>query len=380
MAPTTSTRKPLPAGILAAVVGLILGVIVLQIVNLGIETLWITLPEQWGTAPAWYVLGMLIAAGALVYVIRRYVGDAGHEPIGGIKVSPVTPKQYVGVILAILVTLWGGAVLGPEVALVATGSMVGTVVANRFGFSDVKDQTKVIGLGALGAILALVVGPILTGSATVSGAPTAIEVPQLAWAIPVAIIATVAVVIARVIAALIARAAGGQPKLLVLVGAGIVVAVCALLMQAITGETVVYVATSGEELIADLPTLTSVSTLVAIIIFKTIAYAVSLGAGFRGGPFFPAMFVGASVGLLASLTLPAGPNAQAAIVVGVVAATIATARMPWWVAIVLGIVIGFLMGTWTLVPAAVIGAIVARAIPRLGDRVASAPQGSPAVS
>lgn len=366
---STTKRRPLPAGILAALIGLVLGIVVLQFVNLGIEALWITLPEQWGTAPAWYVLGMLAIAGALVYVIRRHVGDAGHEPIGGIKVSPVTPKQYVGVILAILVTLWGGAVLGPEVALVATGSMVGTVVAGRFRIDDAKDQTKVIGLGALGAILALVVGPIVTGSATVSGAPTAVEVDQLAWAIPVAIIATVAVVIARVVAALIARAAGGRPSLPVLVGAGIVVAACALLMQAITGETVVYVATSGEELIADLPTLTSVSTLVAIIIFKTIAYAVSLGAGFRGGPFFPAMFVGAAVGLLASLTLPSGPNAQAAIVVGVVAATIATARMPWWVAILLGVVLGFLMGTWTLVPAAVIGAVVARAIPRFGDRL-----------
>lgn len=366
---TSTRRRSLLAGILAAIVGLALGVIVLEIVNLGIETVWITLPERWGRAPAWYVLGMLIAAGALVYVIRRYVGDDGHEPMGGIKVSPVTPRQYVGVILAILVTLWGGAVLGPEVALVATGSMVGTVFASRFGIEELKGRTKVIGLGALGAILALFVGPLVTGSARVNGAPTTVEVAQLGWAIPVAIIATVVVVIARIAAALIARAAGGRPRLIILVGAGLVVAVCALLMQAITGETVVYVATSGEELIAELPLVTSTTTLIAIIIFKTIAYAVSLGAGFRGGPFFPAMFVGAAVGLLASLALPSGPDAQAAIVVGVVAAIIATARMPWWVAILLGGVIGLLFGTWTLVPAAIIGAVVARAIPRFGDRV-----------
>ena len=366
---TSTRRRSLLSGILAAIVGLALGVIVLEIVNLGIETLWLTLPEQWGSAPAWYVLGMLMGAGALIYVIRRYVGDDGHEPMGGIKVSPVTPRQYVGVILAILVTLWGGAVLGPEVALVATGSMVGTVFASRFGIEELKGRTKVIGLGALGAILALFVGPLVTGSARVNGAPTTVEVAQLGWAIPVAIIATVVVVIARIAAALIARAAGGRPRLIILVGAGLVVAVCALLMQAITGETVVYVATSGEELIAELPLVTSTTTLIAIIIFKTIAYAVSLGAGFRGGPFFPAMFVGAAVGLLASLALPSGPDAQAAIVVGVVAAIIATARMPWWVAILLGGVIGLLFGTWTLVPAAIIGAVVARAIPRFGDRV-----------
>lgn len=360
-------RRPLPAGLLAAAIGLVLGVVVLQLVNAGIDLLWITLPEQWGTAPAWYVLGLLMVAGALVYLIRRFIGDDGHPPIGGIAVSPLAPRQYIGVILAILATLWGGAVLGPEVALVATGSTVGTVVAGRSGFTG-KDATRIIGMGALGAILALFVAPLVTGSATVNGAPAAIEVAQLAWAIPVAVLGAVAVTIARLAAGLVARAAGARPHLLILVGAGAVVAVSALLMQAMTGKEVAYVVTSGEALISDLPELTSVGVLVAIICFKTIAYAVSLGAGFRGGPFFPAMFVGAAVGLLMALVLPSGPNEQAAIVVGVVAGVIATARMPWRVAILLGAVIGLLMGTWTLVPAAVIGAAVARAIPRWGDR------------
>ncbi|MGA0979259.1 MAG: chloride channel protein, partial [Candidatus Nanopelagicales bacterium] len=124
-----------------------------------------------------------------------------------------------------------------------------------------------------------------------------------------------------------------------------------------------------------LPTLTSIGTIAAIIIFKAIAYAVSLGSGFRGGPFFPAMFLGAASGLLVALALPSGPGVQAAIVVGVVASVIATAPMKWPIAIVLGIVIGFAMGTWTLVPAALIGAVVARAIPRWGDRFAVSADG-----
>ncbi len=60
-------------------------------------------------------------------------------------------------------------------------------------------------------------------------------------------------------------------------------------------------------------------------------------------------------------------------VVGVVAAVIATAPMKWPIAIVLGIVIGFVMGTWTLVPAALVGAVVARAIPRWADRMTPSP-------
>ena len=154
-------------------------------------------------------------------------------------------------------------------------------------------------------------------------------------------------------------------------GAALIIAATALLMQAWTGQSITYVTTSGEDLITDLPTLTSASTVATIIALKTIAYAVSLGAGFRGGPFFPAMFVGAASGLLIALVIDGGPSVPAAIVVGVIAAVIATAPMKWPIAISLGVVLGFLMGTWTLVPAALVGAIVARAVPRLGDRISA---------
>ena len=366
---STPTRRPLPAMLVAGLISLVLGYVVLEIVNAGIAFIWEQLPSTWDTTPAWYVIGIVLIAAVLVYVIRRYVGDTGHSPMGGIKISPLTPKEYVGAILAILASLWGGIVLGPEVALVATGSVVGGLAAKVMGVRDAAGTKKVVGFGALGAILALFVGPILSGSMTLGGAPTAIEVDQLAWAILVALIATLAVTLARLVASLIARAAGEGPHLIILIASAVVVGVAALLMSAWTGLPVIYVTTSGEELITELPTLTSVSSVVAIIVLKSIAYAVSLGSGFRGGPFFPAMFIGAASGLLVALLLPDGPSVPAAIVVGVVASVIATAPMKWPIAIGLGIVLGFLIGTWTLVPAALVGAIVARAIPRLGDRI-----------
>lgn len=364
-----ATRRPLPAMLLAGVVGLALGYVVLEIVNAGVTFVWDHVPGTWESTPAWYVLGVLMSAAVLVYVIRRYVGDTGHSPLAGIKISPLAPKEYVGAILAIIASLWGGIVLGPEVALVATGSVIGGLAARVMGVTDAKGTKKVVGFGALGAILALFVGPILSGSMALGQTPTAIEVDQLAWAIVVALVATVAVTLARLVASLISRVAGDGPHLIILVASALVIGVAALLMNAWTGESVIYVTTSGEELIANLPALTSVSAVVAIIILKSIAYAVSLGAGFRGGPFFPAMFIGAASGLLIALLLPDGPSVPAAVVVGVVASAIATAPMKWPIAIGLGIVLGFLMGTWTLVPAAIVGAIVARAIPRLGDRI-----------
>lgn len=369
--PAARTRRPFPVMILAGIVGLVLGSVVLEIVNFGIALIWETIPQTWESTPIWYVVGVLLLGAVLVYVVRTKVSDSGHAPLGGIAVSPLMPKEYVGAILAILASLFGGIVLGPEVALVATGSVVGTMFAKWFGFTDVKDQKKVVGFGALGAILALFVVPLLTGGMSMDGPPEAIEVDQLAWAIVVAVIATVAIALARLIAALLARAAGLAPHLPILIASALVIAVAAIVMHYATGEPVLFVVTSGEELITELPTLTSVSTVVAIIIFKTIAYAVSLGSGFRGGPFFPAMFIGAAAGLLIALALPDGPSVQAAIVVGVVASVIATAPMKWPIAIAIGAAIGLIMGTWTLVPAALIGAVVARAIPRWSDRIVS---------
>jgi H+/Cl- antiporter ClcA len=369
-APVSVTRqRPLPAMLLAAVVSLAVGYVVLELVNAGIRLVWETIPGTWTQTPAWYVIGVLLIAAVLVYLVRRFVGDSGHSPIGGIKVSGLTPKEYLGAILAIFASLWGGVVLGPEVALVATGSVIGGIAAKSMRITESKVVTKVVGVGALGGILALFVEPFMSGSMKLGSTPTAIEVDQLGWAFLVALIATLAVTIARLLAALIARASQAGPHLPILVGAALIIAAAALLMQAWTGQAVIYITTSGEDLITDLPNLTSAPTVAAIIALKTIAYAVSLGAGFRGGPFFPAMFVGAASGLLIALVIDGGPSVPAAIVVGVIAAVIATAPMKWPIAISLGVVLGFLMGTWTLVPAALVGAIVARAIPRLGDRI-----------
>jgi H+/Cl- antiporter ClcA len=369
-APVSVTRqRPLPAMLIAAVVSLAVGYVVLQMVNAGIRLVWETIPGTWTQTPAWYVIGVLLIAAVLVYLVRRFVGDSGHSPIGGIKVSGLTPKEYLGAILAIFASLWGGVVLGPEVALVATGSVIGGIAAKSMRITESKVVTKVVGVGALGGILALFVEPFMSGSMKLGSPPAAIEVDQIGWAVLVALIATLAVTIARLLAALIARASHAGPHLPILVGAALIIAAAALLMQAWTGQSVIYITTSGEDLITGLPNLTSAPTVAAIIALKTIAYAVSLGAGFRGGPFFPAMFVGAASGLLIALVIDGGPSVPAAIVVGVIAAIIATAPMKWPIAISLGVVLGFLMGTWTLVPAALVGAIVARAIPRLGDRI-----------
>ena len=51
-------------------------------------------------------------------------------------------------------------------------------------------------------------------------------------------------------------------------------------------------------LFEDAPTL-SLSILALLLLFKGVAWSISLG-NFRGGPTFPALFLGAAAGLLAA--------------------------------------------------------------------------------
>ena len=361
-------RKPLPAMIIAFIVGLALGTIVLQFVTLGIELIWGKLPTAWADSRAWYLFGVLLLGALGTWAVRRYIGDNGHAPLAGLGAPPLSPKQYVNVILAILATLFGGFVLGPEVALISTGSLVGYVTAKSMKFDDDASMKKIAGIGSLGGILALFVLPLISGSMSL-GTAKDIHYQDLFWAIGVALVVTVIVTLARVLAAIIARYTGPKPHLPIMLLAALVVGGSAMALHWITGDSVLLVVTSGEEFIPELTKLTSISTVILVMLFKSLAYSVSLGGGFRGGPFFPAMFVGGAAGLLTSLIFPSGPSVMAATAVGVIASIIATAKMKWGVAILIGAALGFIFGSWLLIPAGVIGAIVARAVPRWGDRI-----------
>ncbi|MFZ8927183.1 MAG: hypothetical protein ACO3CU_10545, partial [Candidatus Nanopelagicales bacterium] len=54
------TRRPLPAMLVAGVIGLIFGYVVLEIVNAGLAYIWETVPSGWETTPIWYVVGILV--------------------------------------------------------------------------------------------------------------------------------------------------------------------------------------------------------------------------------------------------------------------------------------------------------------------------------
>jgi H+/Cl- antiporter ClcA len=361
--PTQAKPKaPLGWVLLTVVLAFPLGWGVLWLVQAGIDQIWLEYER-----PAWFVIAVPVVAAFAVFAIRRFLGDDGHEPLKGIAVSSLVPREYVNVILAIVLTLLGGLVLGPEVAMVATGSVVGTVVARWRKVAAVDDLAS---WGAFAAILALFAGPVLTGGLAVSPSGDISAWTAMLIAIPVGIVAAAVIQAARALGWLTFKAAGSGPNFWVLLGAALVVGLGAVILNAATGADISYIVTSGEGQVRYLATETSVALVVSVLVMKSVAYGVSLGAGFRGGPFFPAMFIGAAAGLLLALLLPDTLPTSAAVVAGVVAATVGTAAMSWRVALLLGAVIGFAFGSWVMVPAGLVAGAAARALPRFADRLA----------
>ena len=78
----------------------------------------------------------------------------------------------------------------------------------------------------------------------------------------------------------------------------------AIAFAEITGKSAQNVLFSGQNALPGLVLQAStwtVGALVVLVIAKSIAYSVSLSA-FRGGPIFPAMFIGGAIGVAGSPT------------------------------------------------------------------------------
>ena len=115
---------------------------------------------------------------------------------------------------------------------------------------------------------------------------------------------------------------------MLLPAAGLIVAGLAIAFQQATGKPFQEVLFSGQAAIPGLVTKAgawSIGALALLIVFKGIAYSLSLGS-FRGGPTFPALFLGATAGLMAG-QLP-GYSITPAIAVGMAAAVAAVLRLP----------------------------------------------------
>jgi H+/Cl- antiporter ClcA len=344
--------------VLGAVIGIpaaLLAALFLALTHRLEDWLWHDLPDALGhSSPPWYLVVGLPAAGALVVVVARQFlpGDGGHSPLQGLSAAPTPVRYGPSVALAALGTLGFGAVLGPEAPVIALGSVVG-MAATRFGRLDQRGTAVLATAGSFAAISALFGGPIVAGMLLVeSGVGMgAALIPAL---LPGFVAAAVGYLIfvgfgdwggldapGLVIPDLPTYDGTHLDDLVIAVAVGVLVAVLVAVVRRLGmgvdvlhrrwgmaalllagGLAVGSLAQVGDLLGADAQDIlfsgqTSVPVVVAedsarivviLLVATLLAYAVSLGCGYRGGPVFPAIFLGVALASLGVVWFDVSPT------------------------------------------------------------------------
>jgi H+/Cl- antiporter ClcA len=331
----------------------------------------------WHTTPVWWCLPLLILAGLVVALTITYLpGTGGHVPADGFSMEggPAIASWLPGIFICAVVSIGLGAVIGPEAPLIALGGGLAALVI-RTANKDAPAQTVMV-IGAAGsfAAIAALLGSPLTGAfllmeVVAFGGPllTVVLLPgllasgigflvfdglnsltglgvqtlalpglppfahpngaEMAWALAIGVGAALLGSAIRWVAFLV-RPVVEKRRILFTPVAGALVAGLAIAYSEISGKNVKDVLFSGQ---SDLPTLIhnsasyAVGTLVLLLACKGLAYGISLSS-FRGGPIFPAIFIGGASGVLMS-HLPGLPLVPA-VAMGIGAMCAVQTRLP----------------------------------------------------
>jgi H+/Cl- antiporter ClcA len=166
-----------------------------------------------------------------------------------------------------------------------------------------------------------------------------------------------------------------RPFVLIPAG-GLVVGALAVAFGQVTGQPADVILFSGQGAMDSVVTLgptLGAGTLSALFVFKGLAWSVSLGS-FRGGPTFPAMFLGLVGGLIVAELL--GLPTTSMIAIGMGAMTVAMLRLPLS-SVILAIVVteAGLNAAPLIIVAVVVAYIVTEALgARRGSGTAADPQ------
>jgi chloride channel protein, CIC family len=336
----------------AVVFGLVLAFAALAFLGLlkGGTKLWFTLPKNpdWFSGHLWWV-AVTAAAGVLVGVLRRVFRLPAKLPgtMKELRDERVEPSTVLKAVAVSLVSLVGGASLGPEDALGKMGGGLGTWVSERRKLDKSTSATNALS-GISGAFGGLLSSPILATSFVVelarpkrpgfantlvaslvsSTVAFAVYFPiagstflgiytlpsfkyadwQLAAAIPLglaagalALITVVAIGLLGKLTAPIAERTILRPAL---GGIAFGLVGVALPLTLFTGTSqLTTVIHDGAALGAGL--------VIAIVFAKILTFALCEATGFIGGPILVMLFIGGTAGIAAHLLIPGLPEGLA---------------------------------------------------------------------
>ena len=176
-------------------------------------------------------------------------------------------------------------------------------------------------------------GPRRAGALALPDCPTIrrVRLVDLAWCLLVSVVAAVVVVAFGTRPSCCRSVSWRARPVAVLVSTGVAIGALAVVFRALADRPVDLVLFSGQ---SSLPTILaegSGGVLVLLVLAKGLAYTLSLAAGFRGGPVFPAITIGVALGVLAHIVLP-DLDLVPAVVAGIAASTAGVLRMPFFAA------------------------------------------------
>jgi H+/Cl- antiporter ClcA len=336
----------------AILFGVVLAFVALAFLGLvkGGTNLWFTLPEDpgWLDGSLWWV-AVTAGAGVIVGVLRRFFRVPVKLPgtVQELKDQRVEPSTVPGAVAVSLVSLAGGASLGPEDALGKMGGGLGSWVSERQKLSEDMRATNTLSAmsAAYGGLLS---SPILASILTLeiarpkaarfndtlvagllaSSVAFAVYFPiagstfvgiyalpsykyedwQLLAAVPLGLVAgALALITAVAIGAMTKLAAPLAERTILrpaLGGIGFGLVGVALPLTLFTGtDQLTTVIHDGAALGAGL--------LIAVVFAKIFVFALCEATGFVGGPFLVMLFIGGTAGTTAHVLIPGLPEGLA---------------------------------------------------------------------
>ncbi len=344
--PGTQTRefwRLLAYAAVLGVVGAFVGLVFLGVVKVGSR--WFDVTNVGWFGGQWWWVAVTAAAGLVVGVLHLVMGlpDRTEGVIQGLQTGHVETSEVPGVLVTSAVSLMAGASLGPEKALGTTVGGAGAWVSRRRGLTDDQVETNTYS-GFAAAYGGLLSSPVIVVMLILELArPGGERFTRLLVNTTVASSVSFGVYFA--IAGSIFLGIYDVPQytfaawqLLAAAGLGVVSAVITMgivLVMAVTAKTfgrakiprvvkpviggiafgVIGVAlpltmfTGSDQLatvLKDAPEL-GVGLVLAMLVGKTLAFAVSSASGFVGGPVFPAIFLGGTAGVATNLLVPGLP-------------------------------------------------------------------------
>lgn len=330
-------------GLLAVAAGLAVGLMTagyLWLADALVEGVWIDLPDALDIDSRWYTLAVCTAGGVAIGLGQRFGGD--HPGLLDELLSDAegSPTLQIGLLprslYMLLVSIAAGAALGPELGLVVVAGTIGLELARRIRDAEARAVARDVAIA--GVFSAAFLSP-LGGAATASEEPGATTFPR-AGRVALAVVAGIAAVVGialvptsgllvdadwpayspprdgtdallavplGLVGMLLALAYGRaehtlramRPRLGV-VGLPAVVAGVVLGLAGAWSDLMLFSGQEGIGELAETISSRSAGELAALGVGKLLLVALLLGAGWKGGHFYPMLFVAAAFGLCVS--------------------------------------------------------------------------------